>query len=77
MKIDWKKKLTSRKLWAAIAAFVTAVLAAFAVPDIKIEQVVAVVSACGVMVAYIVGEGLVDSKSTNPQSSDNDTTETK
>ena len=33
-KSDWKRKLTSRKLWAAVAAFITAICAAFGVSDI-------------------------------------------
>ena len=60
-KINWKQKLTSRKFWAAITAFVTTLLVAFGVGDLEIEQVVAVIGACGTMIAYIIGEGLVDS----------------
>lgn len=60
MKINWKQKLTSRKFWAAIITFVTTILVAFGVPDITIEQVVAVITAGSAMVAYIIGEGLVD-----------------
>jgi hypothetical protein len=29
MKIDWAKKLTSRKLWLAVAGFVTGLILAF------------------------------------------------
>ena len=29
MKIDWKRKLTSRKLWIAAAGFVAGLIAAF------------------------------------------------
>ena len=58
--MNWKYKLTSRKFWAAVIGFVTALLVAFGVPDLRIEQVVAVVTACGSLAAYIVGEGLVD-----------------
>ena len=60
MKINWKQKLTSRKFWAAITGFVTAILVAFKVPDLTIEQVVAIISASATLVAYIIGEGLVD-----------------
>lgn len=61
MKINWKQKLTSRKFWAAVITFITSILVAFGVPNLTIEQVVAVVSAGSVMIAYIIGEGLVDS----------------
>ena len=59
-KIDWKAKLTSRKFWAAVVGFVTAILAAFGVNDLTTEQVVMVVSALGALISYITGEGLVD-----------------
>lgn len=60
MKINWKEKLTSRKFWASITGFITAILTAFAIPELKIEQVIAVVSAIASLIAYIIGEGLVD-----------------
>lgn len=60
MKINWKQKLTSRKFWAALITFVTSILVAFGVPDLTIEQVIAVISAGSVMIAYIIGEGMVD-----------------
>ena len=59
-KSDWKRKLTSRKLWAAVAAFITAICAAFGVSDIRAEQIVAVVTAAATMIAYIIGEGITD-----------------
>lgn len=60
-KIDWKSKLTSRKFWAAVTGFVTAIMVAFGANDLTIEQVVSIISACSVLIAYIIGEGLVDS----------------
>ena len=62
MKINWKQKLTSRKFWAAVIGFITALLIAFGVNDLTVEQVVSVVSAMSVLIAYIIGEGLVDAK---------------
>ncbi len=60
-KINWKRKLTSRKFWAAVVGFVTAILTAFKIDNLTVEQVTAVISALGVLVAYILGEGLADS----------------
>lgn len=60
MKTNWVQKLTSRKFWAAVITFITSILVAFGVPDLTIEQVVAVISAGSVMIAYIIGEGMVD-----------------
>lgn len=60
MKVNWKQKLTSRKFWAAVITFVTSVLVAFGVPDLTVEQVTAIITAGAGMIAYIIGEGLVD-----------------
>lgn len=60
MKIDWKQKLTSRKFWAAVIGFVTAILVAFGVNDLTIEQVVGMITAASTLIAYIIGEGMVD-----------------
>lgn len=65
MKINWKQKLTSRKFWAAVVGFVTAILIAFGVSDLKIEQVVAIISASATLIAYIIGEGMVDAARIN------------
>lgn len=62
MKIDWKRKLTSRKFWLAVIGFVTALLIAFNVDKLTIEQVTAIITAVGVLVAYILGESYVDGK---------------
>lgn len=60
MKVNWTQKLTSRKFWAAVVTFVTSILVAFGVPDLTVEQVTAVITAGAGMIAYIIGEGLVD-----------------
>ena len=60
MKIDWKSKLTSRKFWAAITGVITTVMVAFNFSDLTIQQVVAVVTSVSVLIAYILGEGMVD-----------------
>lgn len=59
-KINWKQKLTSRKFWAAVAGFTTTLLVAFGVPDLRIEQTIAVITAGATLIAYIIGEGMVD-----------------
>lgn len=60
--IDWKKKLTSRKFWMAIAAFITPLLLAFGVAENDVTEVVAIIMAGADVVAYIIAEGLVDAK---------------
>lgn len=67
MKINWKQKLTSRKFWAAVVGFVTALLVAFGVSDLEIEQVVAIITAAATLIAYIIGEGMVDAARINAE----------
>ena len=59
MKIDWKRKLTSRKLWMAIAGFVTGLVLIFTGGATE-TNVTGCIMALGSVVAYIVGEGLTD-----------------
>ena len=64
MAIDWKKKLTSRKFWMAVVAFITPLLLAFGVAEDAVTQVVAIIMAGADVVAYIIAEGLVDANNT-------------
>lgn len=64
MKIDWKRKLTSRKLWMAIAEFVTMLIVAFGGSESEATQVAALIMAGAGAVAYIIGEGLADAGNT-------------
>lgn len=66
-KVNWKQKLTSRKFWAALIGFVTALMVAFGVNDLTIEQVVAVITAASTLIAYIIGEGMVDAARINSE----------
>lgn len=58
--MDWKRKLTSRKFWAAIAEFVAMLLVALGDSQETATQVVALIMAGAGVIAYIVGEGLAD-----------------
>ena len=60
MGIDWKRKLTSRKFWAAIAEFVTMLIIALGGTQETAVQVTALIMAGAAVVAYIIGEGLID-----------------
>lgn len=59
-KIDWARKLTSRKFWAAVVGFVTPIMTLAQVPDNTAVQVTAIIMACGTLIAYIIGEGMTD-----------------
>lgn len=58
--IDWKRKLTSRKFWAALAQFVTGLIIAFGGAQETAVQVTALIMSGAAVVAYIIGEGLID-----------------
>ena len=57
-----KRKLTSRKLWIAIANFVTMLIVFITSGDNTPEHIYSLIMAGGTMVAYIVGEGFADGK---------------
>ena len=56
----WKDKLTSRKFWAAICGFVLSIMVIYGADAQEQEKVTGLITACGTLIAYIVGEGLVD-----------------
>ena len=60
--IDWKTKLTSRKLWVAVTEFVSMLMVAFGYAQDTVTQVAALIMAGAGLIAYIVAEGLVDAK---------------
>lgn len=58
--IDWKRKLTSRKFWLAVASFATMLVIAFGGTQEEGATITALIMAGATVVAYIVGEGLTD-----------------
>ena len=59
-KINWKRKLTSRKLWMSIASFISMVMIFVGSPENSANQVAAIVMAGATVIGYVVGEGLAD-----------------
>lgn len=62
-KIDWKRKLSSRKLWAAAAGIVTGLAMALGLDQSVISNVAGAVVSAASVVAYIITEGRVDAES--------------
>ena len=60
MKIDWAKKLTSRKWWLAVAAFIVAAMVLFHVDSGTAEKVGALIMLAADVVGYTLAEGLAD-----------------
>lgn len=58
--INWKAKLTSRKFWMAIIGLVSGILLAFRVDSETVETVSGVIMSGASVIAYIIGEGMID-----------------
>ena len=69
-KIDWVRKLTSRKLWTAVASFVSMMIVATGGAENTATQVTALIMSEASVVAYIIGEGLTDSANTGAEDQD-------
>lgn len=59
-KIDWKRKLTSRKWWISVAAFVAMMIVALGGGEETAQTVTALIMAGASAIAYTIGEGLAD-----------------
>ncbi|WP_419884819.1 hypothetical protein [Paenibacillus sp. B-A-8] len=59
-KNDIMRKLSSRKLWALLAALATSVLTASGAGDNTVLHVTGVIGAVGACVAYMLAEGISD-----------------
>lgn len=58
--MDWKRKLTSRKFWVAVAEFVSMLIVACGKGEDIAVQITALIMAGASVIAYIIGEGLTD-----------------
>jgi phage shock protein PspC (stress-responsive transcriptional regulator) len=59
-----KRKITSRKLWMAIAGFVSGLMVAFDIDAETAETVSGLILQAASVVGYIVAEGLADAAHT-------------
>ena len=60
-KIDWKRKLTSRKFWLSIASFVAMLMVALGQSEATATQITSLIMAGATVIGYVIGEGLADS----------------
>jgi hypothetical protein len=63
-KQDIIRKLTSRKFWLAVVAFVTELIIAFKGDAELAETLSGMIMAGATVIAYIVGEGMIDAENT-------------
>lgn len=65
MKIDWKRKLSSRKFWVAVAGLVSGLILAFKGSTETAETVSGCIMSAASVVAYLIAEGWADSGNNN------------
>ena len=70
IKIDWKRKLSSRKLWAAIAGVVTGLAMVFKLDESTISSIAGAVVSVASVVSYIITEGKVDAENVRKAAGD-------
>ena len=58
--MDWKRKLTSRKLWLAVAAFVSGLILAVGGAESTAETVSGTLLQGAAVLGYLLAEGLTD-----------------
>lgn len=61
--MNWKKKLSSRKLWAAVVGVVTGLAMVFGLDENVISSVAGAVVSLASVITYIVTEGKIDAES--------------
>lgn len=69
-KIDWVRKLTSRKFWLSIATFVSMMVVACGGAENTATQVTSLIMAGAAVIGYVLGEGLADSGHTDSDDAD-------
>lgn len=73
--MDWKRKLTSRKLWLAVVGFVTPLLLAFGVAENVTTQITAIIMAGADVLGYLLAEGLADAANAKKGDTQNEISE--
>ena len=64
MRTDWKRKLTSRKLWVSIAGFVAGLIVIFGGSQENADKISGSILSGAAVVGYVLGEGLADGANT-------------
>lgn len=59
-KIDWIRKLTSRKFWLSVASFVAMLIVGLGGGENTAQQITALIMAGATVIGYVLGEGLAD-----------------
>ncbi len=60
MDVNWKRKLTSRKLWLAVAGLVSGIILAFGGDESTASTITGVILQGAAVIGYLLAEGLTD-----------------
>ena len=72
MKIDWARKLTSRKLWVAAAGFIAGIIVLANGSRETADKVSGSILTGASVLGYILGEGLTDAANSNSEKDEED-----
>ncbi len=70
--INWKRKLTSRKLWVSVCSFASLLAMAGGAAESEAAQLASIIMAGATVVGYVVGEGLADAAGAAGTGTDHD-----
>lgn len=68
-KIDWIRKLTSRKFWLSVASFVSMLIISLGGAEATATQVTGLIMAGATVIGYVIGEGLADASNASGEDS--------
>ena len=63
--INWKRKLSSRKFWAAVSGVVISIMIIFVADSGSQEKIAGAITSAGVLVTYILAESGTDKAALN------------
>ncbi len=72
--MNWKQKLSSRKLWIAVVGVIVGLAATFGITENDYAQIVGVVGSVVSVLGYIFGEAKVDAARAAGESNGTDKT---
>ncbi len=72
MKIDWKRKLTSRKLGLSVAGFIAGLIMIFGGSQDTADKVSGSIMSGAAVIGYVIGEGLADGGNASNSGSEKD-----
>ena len=72
MKMDWKRKLCSRKLWVAVAGFVAGLIVIFGGSQETSDKISGSILSGAAVIGYILGEGLSDAANSGKEDDNDD-----